>query len=89
MPRKKHPKRTLSELFELSRNIGVENVFLTDAELGSVLVGDDEHGLCAGSVYNQRYVGKLTTPVVRTTREPRTRLSDALAFTAKKTRCAA
>ncbi len=89
MPRKNHPRRTLPELFSLSREIGQENVLLTDHEFGAVIAGDDGRPIAAGTIYNMRYTGRLNTPIVRTGHTPRTRLSDALAFVAKKTRSAA
>lgn len=89
MPRKKHPRRSLREIFTLGNDIGAENVLLNDYELGAVLAGTDEQPLTPGTIANRRYYGTLGIPVVRTGRTPRTRLSDAIGYIERKTGIAA
>jgi len=84
MPRKKHPRRSLRDIFTLGNDIGTENVLLNDQELGAVLSGSDAQPLTPGTIANRRYYGTLDLPVVRTGRTPRTRLSDALAYIESK-----
>ena len=85
MRRKQHTPRTLSELFTLGQEIGNENVLLTDAELGVVLAGSDAAPIAAGTISNYRSYGRLPTPTVRFGRDPKTRLSDALALLERRT----
>ncbi|MGB5831343.1 MAG: hypothetical protein WBG92_05060 [Thiohalocapsa sp.] len=89
MPRTKHPARTLSEIFADGRAIGEQNTLLNDAELGRVLAGSDVAAYAIGSIANMRMTGRLSTPVVRVGRTPKTRLSDALAFLERRTERAA
>lgn len=88
MPRVHRPRRTLGEIFTLAEIIGAQNVLLNDAELGAVLAGDDATAAAPGTVANWRYFGRLTTPIVKVGRSPKTRLSDALAYVQRKTRSA-
>jgi len=89
MPRKKHPERTLAQIFAAGREIGHENVLLNDAELGRVLAGSDAGRYAVGTIANMRMVGRLHSPVVRVGRTPKTRLSDALAELERMTETAA
>lgn len=83
------PKRPLRELFALAREIGEQNVLLNDAEYGAILAGDDKTAFAPQSIANMRSNGRLRSPVVRVGKQPRTRLSDALAEVQRMTRQAA
>jgi hypothetical protein len=85
MARTIHPRRTLKAIFQLGAAIGNENVLLNDFELGAVLAGSDDHPVRPGTIANQRMRGVLNVPVIRTTRTPKTRLSEALAWVERKT----
>ncbi len=84
MPRKYTPPRPIREIYQLAKEIGPENVFISDSEHGRIWSSDDTKNLAPSTIANRRGRGEFDFPFFRIGMEPRARLSDVLAFRDRK-----
>lgn len=70
--------RGVSAIFAESREIGLDNVLINDAELGAILAGGTTP-ISPRTISNWRHTGRWMAPTIRgADRVSLTRLSDAL-----------
>jgi hypothetical protein len=77
MPRATYTNRTLEEIWRLEREIGAENIDLTDVEAARVFQGTNEPTLTPAGFYNAVQKGRIKVRRY-SGRPPRTPMVDIL-----------